>query len=56
MTITKSKGIFLREANNGRKFEVKLPLLMFQNSVAGATVYIVLYTNSVQPCIPLDVT
>ena len=60
MAMTNSNEIFLCEANNGRMFEVKSSHVShrtaFIAAAAGAAVYIILYTKSVQSSIPLDVT
>ena len=57
---TLKKEIFLCEPNNGRKVEVNNSNVSQRNTfiatAAGAAVYIIPYTDSVQPCIPLDVT
>ena len=60
MAMTNFNEIFLCEANNGRKLEVNSSHVSQRTTLiaaaAGAALYIILYTNSVQPCIPLDVT
>jgi len=60
MAMTNFNEIFFCEANNGRKFEVNTSHVSqpttFIAAAAGAGVCIILYTHSVQPCIPLDVT